>query len=117
MRRVKQLPRGPKQPKASRLPQSPRAKPGRPGQRAPVVGAPSRPSGRLGRRPPEEYYGHPFPDREYLYEPVPLSEQDPALQQPTFQDTVESRLASLDSAPYTAEQARQLQQMPGFRFV
>ena len=114
MRRVKQPPRVPKPPKANRVSQSPRAKSGRPGRRAPVVAAPSRPSGRLGRRPPEEYYGPPFPDREYLYDPVPLSEQDPALQQPSFQENVERRLASLNSAPYTAEWARQLQQMPGF---
>ena len=117
MRRVQQPPQGPKPPKARRVPQSPRAKSGRPGRRAPVVGAPSRPSGRLGRRPPEEYYGPPFPDREYLYEPVPLSEQDPALQQPSFQENVERRLASLDSAPYSAEQARQLLQIPGFRLT
>ena len=117
MRRVNHQPQVPKPPKASRLSQSPRAKSVRPGQRAPVVGAPSRPSGRRVRRPPEEYYGPPFPDREYLYDPVPLSEQDPALQQPYIQETLESRLASLDSAPYSSERARQLSQMPGFRFI
>ena len=117
MRRVKHPPRAPKPAKASRVSQSPRAKSVRLGRGAPVVGTPSRPSGRLGRRPPEEYYGPPFQDREYLYEPVPLSQQDPASQQPSFQENVERRLARLNSAPYTAEQARQLQQMPGFRFT
>ncbi len=99
MRRGKQPLRVPNPPKASRLSQSPRAKSGRPGRRPPVVGAPSRPSGRLGRRPPEEYYGPPFPDREYPYEPVPLSQQDPASQQPLCQGNKEDRPAELHPPP------------------